>query len=110
MTEEIVSKGKWILTVDWCKQGYRGLFSDREGNVYWSDVALHTEDEIFEILGMFDLVLDPKSEFVPEEDFPKYHIFIPLGEYCDQYGYVLKDEDFERMKKEREAKNECKKS
>lgn len=82
---------KYILTVDWCSKGNRGIFAGRDGNCFWRDDRPHTADEMFEILGVFDLILAPESTLFTEEEMKQYHKFIPLAEYTNQYGIVVKD-------------------
>ena len=79
---------RWFVTVDWCNKGERGVFSDAHGNGFSSEQP-HTEDEMAEILGMFWLILNPKSEPFTSEQLAKYHTWIPLAEYSFQYGVVL---------------------
>jgi hypothetical protein len=81
---------KYILTVDWCSKGNRGIFAGLDGNCFWRDDRPHTADEMFAILGPFDLILSPESILFTEEEMKQYHTFIPLAEYSDQYGIVIK--------------------
>lgn len=85
---------KWILTVDWCNQGKRGIFSDLKGNCFWKEEneGKHTEDEMYKILGMFDLVLSPQSELISDDEMMEYKWFTPLDEYSQMYGIVRKEE------------------
>jgi len=85
----------YFLTVDRCRQGKRGIFSNRGGIGYFKEGAPHTEDEIWKILGAFDLILDPKSLPFTEEELAKYTRWFPLAEYSDEYGYVLRKEQLE---------------
>lgn len=80
---------RWFLTVDWCNKGKRGIFSDIEGNAFSKDEQ-HTEDEMWEILGAFDIILNPQSIELSEEELKKYRRFSPLAEYSNQYGVVCK--------------------
>jgi hypothetical protein len=84
---------KYVLTVDWCNQGKRGIFSNRQGHCFWKEETEgeHTEDEMWEILGMFDLVLSPKSELISDEEMKEYRWFTPLDEYSQMYGIVRKE-------------------
>lgn len=76
---------RWFLTVDRCNTGRRGIFCSRDGEPFPKDTQ-HTEDEMREVLGIFWLVLDPKSHEFSEEDLKRYSRFQPLGEYTNQYG------------------------
>ena len=80
---------KYFLTVDWCNKGNRGIFCSREGTAFPKDTP-HTEDDIWEILDCFNMILSPKSEAITEEELKQYHRFIPLAEYSNKYGVVLK--------------------
>lgn len=81
---------KYFLTVDWCNKGRRGVFCDREGNGFWKEDAPHTEDEIFEILDMFEFVLSPQSLLLSEDELKEYTHFIPLAEYSYKFGRAIK--------------------
>ena len=81
---------RWFLTVDRCSEGKRGIFCDRQGHSF-SQETQHTEDEMWDILGPFDLVLAPKSIEMDEEELKKYHLYSPLAEYKHQYGIAHKD-------------------
>jgi len=81
---------RWFLTVDWCNKDKRGIFASRDGNAF-SQETQHTEDEMGEILGVFDLILNPQSLELGEDEIKEYHRFYPLSEYSNQYGIVLKD-------------------
>ena len=83
---------RFFLTVDWCSQGKRGIFCSREGNAFPKDGQPHTEDEMWEILGAFDLVLNPQSLLYTEEEVKEFTRWYPLGEYKEQYGYAVKPE------------------
>jgi hypothetical protein len=83
----------WFLTVDRCKQGKRGVFTDNQGKGYWKDDSPHTMDEMFEILGPFVLVLSPKSLPITLEEMNQVTDWYSLGEYSDQYGYAVIPED-----------------
>lgn len=78
----------YFLTVDWCNQGKRGIFCNFDGQCFRKDEA-HTEDEMFDILGAFDLVLAPKSELYTIEQVKKFTRWVPLAEYSNQFGIAL---------------------
>ena len=82
---------RWFLTVDWCNKEKRGIFASINGNSFSSDTQ-HTEDEMGEILGVFDMILNPQSIELNEGELREYHRFYPLAEYSNQYGIVRKDE------------------
>ena len=86
---------KFILTVDWCSQDKRGPFISREGNCFWRQDRPHTADEMYAILGPFDLILSPKSELFTEKQIALYKVFVPLKEYSDAYGIALTREQYE---------------
>jgi len=88
--EKISMSSKYIMTVDWCNKGHRGIFSDRDGNCNWKPEGPHTQDEMERILGLFSLILNPKSELFTEDELKQYHLFYPLAEYMDEYGIVCK--------------------
>lgn len=81
---------RWFLTVDWCNQGKRGIFARRDGSSF-SQGKKHTEDEMWNILDAFSMILDPKSVELSEDELKEYHRFTPLAEYSHQYGIVRKD-------------------
>jgi len=83
---------KYFLTVDWCNQGKRGIFCDELGRAFPSDDKPHAEHEMFEILGMFCMVLSPKSEPMTAKTVKKYTVFRPLGEYKSHYGIAMRKE------------------
>ena len=82
---------KYFLTVEWCKNGKRGIFAGIDGLGFNKDTE-HTWDEMTEILGPFFMILDPKSEPFTEEQIKEFNLFIPLAEYKGQYGIVLRRE------------------
>lgn len=86
---------KYFITVDWCGKGRRSIFCSADGNAFWKEEHLgpHTEDEIFEVLGMFDLVLAPKSILLSEDELKEYNQYYPLAEYSNMYGYACKKID-----------------
>lgn len=80
---------RWFLTVDWCGRGERGIFSNINGNAF-SKEAQHTEDEMWEILDAFAMILNPESIELSEDELKEYNRFYPLAEYSNQYGVALK--------------------
>lgn len=83
---------RFFLTVDWCNQGKRGIFCNQEGTAFPMDGRPHSEHEMWEILGAFDLVLNPQSIEFTEEELKEFNKWYPLAEYTDQYGYAVKPE------------------
>ena len=83
----------FFITVDWCNKGNRGVFASKEGNAFGKEFGPHSEDEMGEILGPFDLILHPKSEPFTEAELATYRRFVPLAEYSNEYGVVFKNVD-----------------
>jgi len=82
---------KYFLTVDWCNQGKRGIFCNKNGNAFSQDEPFN-EDRIWEILDCFSLVLSPESIELNEKELKKYNKWYPLAEFSNQYGYAVKTE------------------
>lgn len=80
---------RWFLTVDWCSKGNRGVFCNLNGNSF-SKETQHTDDEIWEILDAFYMVLSPQSIELSQDELREYHLFHPLAEYSNQYGIACK--------------------
>jgi len=78
----------YFITVDWCNKGKRGIFSNRAGTGYWQEQP-HTYEEMYEILGHFAIILNPKSEPFTEEELKETRKWIPLAEYKDQFGIAV---------------------
>lgn len=81
-----------FLTVDWCNKGNRGIFAGKTGNAFAKDDEPHTEDEIWNILDCFSMVLSPKSIEFSEDELKQYSKWYPLGEFSNEYGVALKEE------------------
>ncbi len=79
---------RWFLTVDWCDKGKRGIFCNANGNSF-SKETQYTEDEMWEILGAFAMILNPQSIELGEDELKEYHLFTPLAEYSHQYGILV---------------------
>ena len=90
MSEQI--EQAYFLTIDWCNKGKRGIFCNIKGQCFRKDNQPHTEDEMFIILGPFDLVLAPKSELLTIEQVSEFKWWIPLKEYSGEFGIALKSE------------------
>ena len=80
---------RWFLTVDWCNQGKRGVFCNANGNSF-SKETQHAEDEMWEILGAFSIILNPQSIELDKDELKVYRKFYPLAEYSDKYGIACK--------------------
>ena len=83
----------YFLTVDWCKKSGRGIFCDINGKAFSKDGEPHTELEMWEILGPFDLILSPESQVFTEEQVAEFTYYRPLAEYKGEYGIALREED-----------------
>lgn len=81
---------KYFITVDWCNKGKRGIFCNRDG-IGFLKKTQHTKDEINKILGMFSIILNPKSIVFTEKEIKQYKKWIPLSEYQHQYGIAIKE-------------------
>ena len=80
---------RYFLTVDWCSKGNRGIFCNKNGNSFSKETE-HTEDEMWEILDAFSMILNPKSEPFTEAEIKLHKRFVPLAEYSNQYGVALR--------------------
>ena len=81
----------WFLTVDWCDQNKRGIFCKlSDGTAFAKDDEPHTEDEIWDILDCFSLVLSPKSIEFTEEEVSQHNEAYPLAEFSNVYGYAIR--------------------
>lgn len=83
----------YFMTVEWCSDGYRGIFCHRDGIPSRKDGEPHTQEEMDTILGPFTIILDPRSEPFTEEEIAEYTYFRPLAEYSNQYGIALRECD-----------------
>jgi hypothetical protein len=80
---------RYFLTIDWCNRGERGIFCSPDGKCF-SQEKQHTAEEMYAILGAFDLILSPESQLLSEKELAEYHIWKPLAEYTNHYGVALK--------------------
>ncbi len=55
--------------------------------------AANTEEEMYDILGIFSIVLTPESLPLTEEELSKFTYFRPLAEYTNEYGIALEESD-----------------
>ena len=83
---------RYFITVDWCNEGRRGVFTRADGAAFPSD-SPHTGQEMYEVLGPFWLILNPTSEPLTEEELREYSWFIPLAEYSNEYGIARRSID-----------------
>lgn len=81
----------WFLTVDWCYQGKRGIFSSKTGKAFSRPIQPLGEDEAYTILGPFALILAPKWELLTPEEVARHSQWRPLAEYRGEYGYACKE-------------------
>lgn len=81
---------KYFLTVEWCSVGARGIFCAASGAAFPKVGEPHTELEMQEILGPFWIILAPRSLEITEEELKEYCRFIPLAEYCQEFGIAVK--------------------
>ena len=81
---------RWFLTVDWCNKGKRGIFANKNGNSF-SKETKHTEEEMWNILDAFAIILSPQSIELSEDELKEYRKFYPLAEYTNEYGIVRKE-------------------
>lgn len=80
----------YFLTVDWCAQGHRGVFCNSQGGPYRKDEGPHTEEEMYEILGPFFLVLAPESQLFTVSELSEFSRWTPLAEYLGRFGVAQK--------------------
>ena len=80
---------RYFLTVDWCNKGHRGIFSGMCGNAFPKDDRPHTQDEIWDILDCFSMILSPESLEFAEDELSKYNKWYPLAEFSNQYGIAV---------------------
>ena len=85
MVETKVEIKRYFLTVDWCNKDKRGIFCSREGNPFSQDHPF-TENEAWNVLGAFDLILNPQSLELTKEELKTYNKWSPLAEYSNKYG------------------------
>ena len=76
----------YFLTVDWCKQGRRGIFCDTEGHCFHKDNEAHTELEMQEILGPFWLIFNAQSTTFNVQQVSEFSYWTPLAEYSNRFG------------------------
>lgn len=92
MAQVKLNMTRYFVTVEWCRNGLRGIFCSREGGAFFLDRPF-TLDEMQEILGAFVLILSPESEPFTPEEIAKFDEFIPLAEYKNEYGIAVTSKD-----------------
>ena len=96
------AQSRHIMTVEWCGDGFRGIFADRRGGCLVADEPL-TDTQMREALDVFWVILDPRSQAMTEAECADYCRFRPLAEYCATCGIVLKVADFDALLRRPEA-------
>jgi hypothetical protein len=87
---------KYYITVSRCN-GPRGplVSIDYDNNTmtpYGTSLFEHSLDFMCGVLGLFSLVLDPKSEQLSDEEVETLTSCQPLAEYHGQFGIALRSE------------------
>lgn len=85
-------KKRYFLTIEWCSNKKRGVFCSADG-LSFSSEKQHTQEEMAEILGHFEIVLSPKSELFSQSELKEFNQYKPLAEYSNQYGIAIKKGD-----------------
>ncbi len=85
----------YLMTVEWCSDGRRGIFASRDGKPFCKEGEPHTEEEMDEVLGPFWMILSPKSEPFTEEEVAACTCFRPLAQFSEEYGIALRPEQVE---------------
>jgi hypothetical protein len=80
-----VSVTRYFPTVDWFNEGRRGIFCDKRGQTFASNTP-HTKEELWEKIGVFFVILSPRSEALTEDELSQYKLWSPLAEYGDEWG------------------------
>jgi hypothetical protein len=86
-------KTSYFITVEWCGNGFRGVFCNKAGIGIAKDGKPHTDEEMDQALGPFFIILHPQSEEMSEADLARYECFVPLAEYSHEWGIALTVED-----------------
>jgi len=86
-----MAESRYFITVDWCKEGRRGVFCNNTGVAYSKDTQ-HTTEEMDKILGPFWLILDPESTPFTEEELMEYKVWTPLDEYSGVFGVARRED------------------
>lgn len=86
---------RYFITVEWCNNGFRGVFCRKDGTAAAKDGEPYTVEEMDNVLGPFTLILSPRSEEMSEADLTQYTRWVPLAEYSHEWGIALTVEDQE---------------
>lgn len=76
---------RYFITVEYCNNGKRGILCDKQGDAFPKDTP-HTIEEMNKYLGVFFVILNPKSEPFTETELKKFNKWRPLAEYEHHYG------------------------
>jgi hypothetical protein len=99
-----------FITVEWCNNGFRGVFCRSDGVATGKDEP-YTVEEMDNFLGPFTLVLSPESLEMSETELAQYNRFVPLAEYSREWGIALTEEAFanwwEARESTKEVSDEC---
>lgn len=90
MVTKVVDK-RYFLAVNWCNKVKRGIFCSKTG-IPFSQNHPFTEEESWNILGPFNLILNPQSLELTEEELKTYRKWYPLAEYSNEFGVAYKSE------------------
>ncbi len=90
------NEARFFITVDWCNKGCRGIFCRNDGKTWGKDDQPHTQEEIDKSLGVFWIILKPKSELMTIEQVKERSYFVPLAEYSNEWGIAMTEETYER--------------
>lgn len=86
-----MTRTRHFMTVEWCKNGKRGIFCDSQGEPFVRDEPLTTE-QMCEFLGPFWLILSPESTEFTIAEATAHSWWVPLAEYSDQYGIARRED------------------
>lgn len=92
-----MEKKYYVLTVDRCHDGKRGILVSINGekktmNPVWKEEP-YTEEEITEFLGPFEMILSPIVIKMTQAEVVKHNSVVPLEEYQNQYGIATIPEE-----------------
>jgi len=90
----MASEARFFITVEWCRNGRRGIFTRNDGNTWNKVDEPHTEVEMFDHMGVFAFILDPQSELFTIEQVKERNCFVALAEYSEQYGIAMTEDVF----------------
>jgi len=84
------TEARYFITVDRCRKGERGIFCDKEGHPF-SKESPHSSEEMWEVLGLFDMILWPQSILLTKAEVAQYTTWRPLAEYSHEYGIARRE-------------------